>query len=128
MHCDGSAARSGGQYVRAGYGVVLQWRGVKKCLFGSLGPGISAQKAELLAVIRGFEAIKKKKNQRIAVYGDNQYVIFCAGKIWKGKVHEEEWRTLRKLEKEHLEVIYNWIPRELNEEADKLAGKVHRNA
>ena len=47
--------------------------------------------------------------------------MFCASGKWRARKHEKEWSELRRLEEQHLEVVYHWVPRELNAEADDLA-------
>lgn len=117
IHTDGSALGNPGL---AGYGAVLKWRGCKKELYGPLGHHTSNY-AELMAVIKAIEAIKG--SQLLTIYSDSQYVVFTMTKGWKRNVNQELWEKLDGLVKKHRRVEFNWIPRQMNGEADKLAKK-----
>ena len=117
MHTDGSALGNPGQ---AGYGVTLRLRGHNKSFYGPLGHRTSNY-AEIMAVIKGLEAIKG--SQFITIYSDSQYVVFTMTKGWKRNANQDLWRQLDALVEKHKSVEFNWIPRQMNGEADKLAKK-----
>ena len=117
MHTDGSALRNPGQ---AGYGVTLEYRGHKKSIYGPLGHRTSNY-AEIMAVIKGLEVIKG--SQFITIYSDSQYVVFTMTKGWRRNANQGLWRILDNLVSKHKSVEFNWIPRQMNGEADKLARK-----
>ena len=79
-----------------------------------------------MAVICGLDAVKFP-DQHITVYSDSQYVIMGARREWKIKTNHKWWAKLREVEKKHTTIIYNWIPRELNKEADAAVSKVMRD-
>ena len=118
IHTDGSSIGNPGP---SGYGAVLKLRGHRKEIYGSLGHK-TCNEAELLAVIKGLQAIKKS-DQLITIYSDSQYVVKGKKGEWKVRTNQELWRTLHKEVEKHREVIFNWIPRQMNGEADKLARK-----
>lgn len=117
MHTDGSALGNSGQ---AGYGVTLEFRGHKRSIHGPLGHRTSNY-AEIMAVIEGLKAIKG--SQFITIYSDSQYVVFTMTKGWRRNANHELWRQLDELVSKHKSVEFNWIPRQMNGEADKLAKK-----
>ena len=122
IHCDGCALGNPG---KAGWGAVLRWRGHRKEISGSIAHATN-NVAELTAAIEGLRAIKKD-DQLITLYSDSQYVIKGGNGEWKIKTNHDLWREFRKEIRRHREVILNWIPRQQNAEADRLANKGARS-
>lgn len=87
-----------------------------------IGIGTNNQ-AEYYALIAGMMLAKKLGVEELTVKGDSQLVI----KQMRGeyRVREPNLRKLyekaKELEKAFKRVSYEWIPREENEEADRLA-------
>jgi len=87
---------------------------------------------ELLAVIAGLEALKKK-NQKVAIYSDSKYVVDAVEKGWlqswlktgfKGKKNADLWKRFYALYKQH-QVTFQWVKGHAgdpdNERCDQLA-------
>ena len=120
IYTDGAAKGNPGP---AGYGAVLRFNQHKKEIYGHLGVQTSNQ-AELYAVIRALETVTAKGRGRfISIYSDSKYVVEGANGRWRIVTNQTLWRRLKGLVEKHEEVVFNWIPRQDNEEADKLANK-----
>jgi len=129
LYSDGSGRDSG----PGGYGVILRFGGHEKELSG-FEPSSTSQRMELIAAIRGLEALHNKS--RVRVYSDSQYLVrgmseWLRGWIRSGRLEEPEalknqdlWRQLAFLSGKH-EVTWEWVPghagHHFNERCDKLA-------
>ena len=116
-----------------GYGVVLKYKQHRKEL--SAGYRLTTNnRMELLAVIKGLEALKGKGRQ-VVLYSDSKYVVEAIEKGWvwnwikkgfKGKKNEDLWRQLIELYREH-KVKFKWLKGHAgyleNERCDELAVK-----
>ena len=117
-----------------GWGVILRWRNTERELFGG-EPSTTNNRMELLAVIKGLQALKKPC--RVAVHTDSQYVQkgmtqWLEG--WKEKdfrvkgggyrPNHDLWRVLDDLAAIH-DIVWYWVKghagHEENERADALA-------
>ena len=114
-----------------GYGVVLK----SGPHYKELSEGFSLttnNRMELLAVIRGIEAVKRK-NAEICVYSDSSYVCDAVNKGWlfgwekkdfAKKMNPDLWREFLVLYRKH-KVKFVWIKGHAghpeNERCDKLA-------
>lgn len=87
---------------------------------------------ELLAVIKGLEALKKEGSE-VLVYSDSKYVVDAVEKGWiwgwvkkgfKGKKNEDLWRRFLEIYKKH-KVKFQWVKGHAgnteNERCDQLA-------
>jgi ribonuclease HI len=88
---------------------------------------------ELMAVIAGFEALKKK-GLHISIYTDSQYIVKAIKEKWlnkwlatnfaKGKKNKDLWVRFYNLYIEHT-VNFHWVKghadNEYNNECDRLA-------
>lgn len=122
IHCDGSTLGNPGP---SGYGAVLRWKGHTKKIHGHLGKGTN-NRAELLAVLHALDHLKKE-GLHITVYSDSQYVVKGARREWKIETNLDLWKQLKMTVARHQDVIFNWIPREQNSEADALANRGRQN-
>ncbi len=77
LYTDGSSRGNPGP---GGYGAILVYQGHEKELSGGYRLTTN-NRMELLAVIKGLEAIKKP-NQQVMVYADSQYVVNAVSKGW----------------------------------------------
>ena len=117
-----------------GWGVLLRYKGQEKEMFGGEA-GTTNNRMELLAVIRGLEALKR--SCRIVVYTDSQYVQKGISEWihgwktrgWKTASKEpvknaDLWQQLDALRNNH-QVEWRWVKghagHEFNERADQLA-------
>lgn len=134
LYTDGAASGNPGP---GGLGVVL--------LYGKLRKEISEgyelttnNRMELLAVIRGIEAIKWK-NADVIVYTDSKYVADSVNKKWvfewenkqfKKRKNSDLWILFLKLYREH-KVQFQWIKAHNNipenERCDELAVQAYHN-
>ena len=129
MYTDGASRGNPGP---GGYGVILLSAGRKKEI--SQGYRLTTNnRMELMAVIAGFEALKKK-GLHISIYTDSQYIVKSIKEKWlnkwlatnfaKGKKNKDLWVRFYNLYIEHT-VNFHWVKghadNEYNNECDKLA-------
>ncbi len=129
LYSDGSGRDSG----PGGYGVVLRYAEHEKELSG-FEPVSTSQRMELIAAIKGLEALKNRS--RVRVFSDSQYLVrgmneWLHGWIRKGRLEEpgalknqDLWQQLAVLSRKH-EVDWQWVRghagHPFNERCDKLA-------
>ncbi|ALU11416.1 ribonuclease H [Ignicoccus islandicus DSM 13165] len=109
----GFVAKSDGRVICKGKGVVGA---------GFLGDDVTNNVAEYTALIRGLECLKEKGIKKVKIRGDSQLVI----RQLKGeyRVRSERMKPLYRKAMELLkdfEYQLEWVPRELNKEADQLS-------
>lgn len=113
LYTDGAARGNPG---RGGYGALLMSGPHTKEI--SAGYRLTTNnRMELMAVIAGFEALKKEGLQ-VAVYSDSQYVIKALNEGWLnkwmatnfagGKKNKDLWVKFYNLYKKH-QVNFNWV-------------------
>lgn len=128
MFTDGAAKGNPGP---GGYGTVLLFGPYRK----ELSEGFrhtTNNRMELLAVIKGLEALKKD-GLDVLVYSDSKYVVDSVTKGWiwgwvksgfKGKKNEDLWRRYLQAAKPH-KVRFQWVKGHAgnpeNERCDQLA-------
>jgi ribonuclease HI len=129
IYSDGSGSDSG----PGGYGVILRYGEHEKELRG-FEPASTSQRMELLAAIRGLEALSNPRTVR--VFSDSQYLVrgmsqWIQGWIRDGRLDTPEalanqdlWRQLDSLSRQH-KVSWEWVRghagHPFNERCDKLA-------
>jgi ribonuclease HI len=129
IYSDGSGSDSG----PGGYGVILRYGEHEKELRG-FEPASTSQRMELLAAIRGLEALSNPRTVR--VFSDSQYLVrgmsqWIQGWIRDGRLDTPEalanqdlWRQLDALSRQH-KVSWEWVRghagHPFNERCDKLA-------
>jgi ribonuclease HI len=129
IYSDGSGSDSG----PGGYGVILRYGEHEKELRG-FEPTSTSQRMELLAAIRGLEALSNPRTVR--VFSDSQYLVrgmsqWIQGWIRDGRLDTPEalanqdlWRQLDALSRQH-KVSWEWVRghagHPFNERCDKLA-------
>lgn len=125
---DGAAKGNPG---RGGYGVILDFKGKRK----ELSEGFrmtTNNRMELLAVIKGLEAIKKD-GWNVLVVTDSKYVVDAVTKGWlkswqlknfKGKKNVDLWKRFLEVFPKH-NVKFQWVKGHAghpeNERCDELA-------
>ena len=119
-----------------GWGALLRFRGREKQLFGG-EPHTTNNRMELMAVIKGLEALKRRTSIRITT--DSQYVkrgitewiVKWKHNGWKTAnrkpvKNDDLWRRLDELVAEH-DVAWHWVKGHSghaeNELADRLANR-----
>ncbi len=128
IYTDGSALGNPGA---GGYGTVLMSGAHRKELSGGYKLTTN-NRMELLAVIKGLEALKKD-GCNVTIYSDSKYVVDAVEKGWiwnwvrigfKGKMNSDLWRMFIPLYKKH-NVKFVWIKGHSNitenERCDRLA-------
>lgn len=129
IYSDGSGRDSG----PGGYGVILRYGEHEKELSG-FEPVATSQRMELLAAIRGLEALHKP--QTVRVFSDSQYLVRGMSEWLQGWIHngrldtpdalanQDLWRQLAALASRH-QVSWEWVRghagHPFNERCDKLA-------
>tara|TARA_B110000285_G_C15008441_1_gene555148 strand:- start:585 stop:1046 length:462 start_codon:yes stop_codon:yes gene_type:complete len=128
IYTDGSSKGNPGP---GGFGTVLIYKDMRKELSEGFRKTTN-NRMELLAVIKGLEAIKKP-NASVKVYSDSKYVVDSIEKGWlwgwikkgfKGKKNKDLWLRYAEIHKEH-RVTFQWLKghagNEENERCDELA-------
>lgn len=128
IYTDGSALGNPGQ---GGYGVVLM-SGVHRKELSQGYTLTTNNRMELLAVIKGLEALKKEGCE-VTIYSDSKYVVDAVEKGWlwnwvrtgfKDKKNSDLWRSFIPLFRAH-NVKFVWIKghndNKENERCDRLA-------
>lgn len=138
LHTDGSALGNPG---KGGWGYILLFGKHKKPNSGSVKHATNNQ-MELLAVIRGLEALKEPCE--VQLFSDSKYVLDGLDK-WMVNWKKNDWKTanrkpvknkemwieLDKLRNKH-KIHFNWVKGHngdpLNEEVDELANTAAHQA
>jgi len=129
MYTDGSSRGNPGP---GGYGVILMAGQHRKELSGGYRLTTN-NRMELMAVIRGLEALKKPGTV-VQVFSDSQYVVNAIEKGWLagwirtdfrgGKKNKDLWLDYYKLASQH-QVKFNWVrghsTNPFNNRCDELA-------
>lgn len=129
LYSDGSGRDSG----PGGYGVILRYGESEKELSG-FEPIATSQRMELIAAIRGLEALTSPR--RVRVFSDSQYLVrgmseWLAGWIRSGRLeapdalaNQDLWQQLAALATKH-QISWEWVRghagHPFNERCDKLA-------
>ncbi|MDH3710779.1 MAG: ribonuclease HI [Cyclobacteriaceae bacterium] len=128
IYTDGASSGNPGP---GGYGTVLLYKQHRKEL--SEGFRLTTNnRMELLAVIRGLEALKGT-GHRVTIYSDSKYVVDAVEKGWlwnwekknfKGKKNPDLWKDFLMVFRRH-KVSFKWVKghdgNPLNERCDQLA-------
>lgn len=133
MYTDGAASGNPGP---GGYGVVLLAGDHRKELAGGF-KRTTNNRMELLAVIRGLEALKKP-GLEVTIYSDSKYVVDAVSKGWlnkwvqtgfKGKKNADLWMQYFKLAK-NFTINFVWVKGHANipenERCDQLAVNAYK--
>ena len=132
IYTDGAAKGNPGP---GGYGVVLKATVKGKMLRKELSEGFkntTNNRMELLAVIKGLEALKNQGSQ-VVIYSDSKYVVDAVEKGWiwnwqkkgfKNKANVDLWQRFIPLFERH-KVKFQWVKGHAgvpeNERCDQLA-------
>jgi len=129
MYTDGASRGNPGP---GGYGVILMSGNHRKEISKGYRKTTN-NRMELMAVIAGLEALKKK-NQLVTIYTDSQYIVKAINEGWlnnwlatnfsKGKKNKDLWVRFYNLYKQH-QVKFVWVKGHaenvLNNRCDVLA-------
>ena len=113
MYTDGASRGNPGP---GGYGTILMWKGNIKELSAGF-KRTTNNRMELMAVIAGLEALKKKE-VRLKIYSDSQYVVNAVEKGWLknwidtdfkgGKKNKDLWLRFAELADNH-RIQFHWV-------------------
>lgn len=94
IYCDGAC--SGNQFSKnvGGWGVVLQFDGMTKEIFGG-EENTTNQRMEITACIKALEALKKD-GIKIDLYSDSAYVVNCMNHRWFETWLKNGWKNAKK--------------------------------
>lgn len=119
LYTDGAASGNPGP---GGYGAILRCGAHEKELSGGFARTTN-NRMELLAVIRGLEAIRWE-GAEVYVFSDSTYVVNTVTKGWKRKKNQDLWARFDELAG-HFILKFNWIKGHAghpeNERCDRLA-------
>ena len=128
IYTDGASSGNPGP---GGYGTILLYKNFKKELSQGYKQTTN-NRMELMAVIKGLEALKGSKHQ-VTVYSDSKYVVDAVEKGWiwnwqtkgfKGKKNVDLWKLFIPVYQKH-HVKFQWVKghhgNPLNERCDELA-------
>lgn len=119
LYTDGAASGNPGP---GGYGAVLVCGALRKELSGGFALTTN-NRMELLAVIKGLEAIRWK-GAEVNVFSDSTYVVNTITKNWKRKKNKDLWARFDELSRD-FRLNFNWIKGHAghpeNERCDSLA-------
>ncbi|MFL5774129.1 MAG: ribonuclease HI [Flavisolibacter sp.] len=129
MYTDGASRGNPGP---GGYGVILMSGKHRKEISKGYRKTTN-NRMELMGVIAGLEALKKK-NQQVTIYTDSQYIVKAINERWlnnwlatnfsKGKKNKDLWVRFYNLYKQH-QVKFVWVKGHaenvLNNRCDALA-------
>lgn len=123
LYTDGAASGNPGP---GGWGAVLVCGTHRKELSGGYRLTTN-NRMELLAVIRGLEAIKWK-DATVRIYSDSTYVVKTVTENWKRKKNQDLWARFDAV-REGFNLEFNWIKGHAghpeNERCDRLAVKAY---
>lgn len=119
LYTDGASSGNPGP---GGWGAVLQCAQMRKELSGGFALTTN-NRMELLAVIKGLEAIKWERAD-VEVWSDSTYVVSTITKGWKRKMNKDLWERFDSIASKH-NVQYHWLKGHAghpeNERCDRLA-------
>jgi len=119
LYTDGAASGNPGP---GGWGVVLKCGGLRKELSGGFALTTN-NRMELLAVIKGLEAIKWQ-DAEVEVWSDSQYVVNTLTKGWKRKKNSDLWSRYDTVSR-GFRITFHWLKGHAghpeNERCDALA-------
>ncbi|NNC95375.1 MAG: ribonuclease HI [Chitinophagales bacterium] len=128
IYTDGSSRGNPGP---GGFGTILKYKTVEKEISGGFRLTTN-NRMELLAVIVGLEALKRK-DLKVKVYSDSRYIVDAVTKGWvfgwekknfKNKKNPDLWKRFLAIYRQH-DVSFHWIKGHndhyYNERCDVLA-------
>jgi ribonuclease HI len=112
------------------FGIVIKRDGKKifeHSDYIGIGPEISSNVAEYRGLIEILSHLINQNliNEEILIRGDNKMSILQMAGLWKAKkgFYLEHYKKAHQLAQAFKNISFEWIPRELNQEADDLSRK-----
>lgn len=87
LYTDGACSGNPG---KGGYCAILLYQEHEKCVSGS-EPNTTNNRMELMAVIKGLEAIKERCE--VEIYSDSQYVVGAFNEGWIESWQKKDWKN-----------------------------------
>ena len=119
-HTDGAASMDG---TVGGWAYILAYNGHKLIrgdrVLDRKNETLTGNRMEIIAAIEALKAIKD--GSRVTIYSDSQYLVFTMTRGHKRNKNGDLWHELDEQWIRMAEVQWNWIPREMNEEADRAS-------
>ena len=126
LFTDGAASGNPGP---GGYGTILKCGELTKELSGGFSRTTN-NRMELLAVIKGLEAVKWQ-NARIQIFSDSTYVVKTVTENWKRRKNPDLWEKFDTLAR-NFRLEFHWIKGHAghpeNERCDRLAVEARSQA
>jgi ribonuclease HI len=94
LYCDGACSGNQSAHNTGGWGAVLKYKDKVKEMYGG-SRNTSNQRMELMACIKGLEAIKSKEIP-VDVYSDSAYLINCMHEKWYVNWQKNGWKNAKK--------------------------------
>lgn len=138
IYTDGACSGNPGA---GGYCAILIFNGIERVISGGEG-GTTNNRMELLAVIKGLEALKEPCE--VNLYSDSQYVINAINEKWLENWSNSDWRGSSKKGVKNVDLWQALIPlitmhkvnfikvkghsdNEYNNRCDKIAVRIYKN-
>ena len=103
IYTDGACSKNPGE---GGYCAILIYGGVEKVISGA-EKETTNNRMEILAVIKGLEALKEQGN--VNVYSDSQYVVDAFNQGWIIDWQNNNWRTAGKKDVKNVDLWQNLL-------------------
>ncbi len=103
VYTDGACSGNPG---KGGYCAILIYNGIEKVVSGSERETTN-NRMELLAVIKGLEALKEECE--VNLYSDSRYVVDAFNENWINAWVQNEWRTAGKKEVKNVDLWKNLL-------------------
>ncbi len=98
IYTDGACSKNPGE---GGYCAILIYNGIEKVVSGA-EKETTNNRMEILAVIKGLEALKEKCN--VNLYSDSQYVVDAFNQGWINDWQNNNWRTAGKKDVKNIDL------------------------
>ena len=119
LYTDGACSGNPGV---GGYCAILIYKGIEKIISGR-EDNTTNNRMEILAVIKGLEALKEKC--KVNVYSDSQYVVDAFKEGWIDAWQNSGWKTAGKKEVKNVELWQQLLSLVKNHEVDFIKVKGH---
>ena len=121
IYTDGACSGNPGL---GGYCAILIYKGVEKVVKGS-EKDTTNNRMELLAVIKGLEALKEPC--QVDLYSDSQYVVDAFNKGWIDAWQQNNWRTSNKSDVKNVDLWKQLISLTQKNKVNFIKVKGHAN-
>ena len=107
-----------------GYGLVLLYKDHKKTLCGPIKDTTNVR-AEMIAVIKGLEALKEKC--KVNLYTDSQLIVNTMTKNWKRNKNTDLWLIIDNLNNIH-DIHWHWVKSHNGNTNNEIANTLAQSA